>query len=93
MRAEQQLELSTEEEQVREALNARWHASAIGDANTEHDIYDDDAIGDYSQSGERILGASNLQAFSCRNWSNWRSWSALDELEVGVFRGIVCAEG
>ena len=37
-------------------------ASAAGDANAEHDIYDDDAICDYPQSGERILGRSNLQA-------------------------------
>jgi hypothetical protein len=27
-----------EEEQIREALNAQWHASAVGDANAEHDI-------------------------------------------------------
>ena len=45
-----------EEEQIRDALNAHWHASAVGDANAEHDIYDDDAICDYPQSGERILG-------------------------------------
>jgi hypothetical protein len=37
-------------------------ASAAGDANAEHDIYADDAICDYPQSGERILGRSNLQA-------------------------------
>ena len=51
-----------QEEQIREALNKHWHASATGDANAEHDIYDDDAICDYPQSGERILGRSNLQA-------------------------------
>jgi len=51
-----------QEEQIREALNAHWHASAAGDANAEHDIYDDDAICDYPQSGERILGRNNLQA-------------------------------
>ena len=51
-----------EEEQIREALNAHWQASAAGDVNAEHDIYDDDAICDYPQSGERILGRSNLQA-------------------------------
>lgn len=28
----------------------------------EHDIYADDAVCDYPQSGERILGRSNLQA-------------------------------
>ena len=51
-----------QEEQIREALNKHWQASAVGDANAEHDIYADDAICDYPQSGERILGRSNLQA-------------------------------
>jgi hypothetical protein len=40
------------------ALNAHGHSSAVGFANAEHDIYDDDAISDYLRSGERI----NLQA-------------------------------
>lgn len=51
-----------EDQQIREALNAHWHASAVGDLNAEHDIYDDNAICDYPQSGERILGRANLQA-------------------------------
>src|SRR6201996_666690 len=51
-----------QEEQIREALNAHWRASAAGDANAEHDIYADEAICDYPQSGERILGRANLQA-------------------------------
>ena len=51
-----------EEQQIREALNAHWQASSSGDANAEHDIYEDDAICDYPQSGERILGRANLQA-------------------------------
>jgi ketosteroid isomerase-like protein len=45
---------SLQEEQIGAALNARWHASAAGDANAEHDIYADDAICNYFQSGERI---------------------------------------
>ena len=56
MKAKQHLEQSMQEEQIREALNAHWQASAAGDANAEHDIYADDAICDYPQSGERILG-------------------------------------
>jgi hypothetical protein len=52
MGAEQQLEESMEEEQVREALNAHWRASAVGNANAEHDIYDDDAICDYPEVRE-----------------------------------------
>ncbi|GJH11188.1 nuclear transport factor 2 family protein [Caballeronia novacaledonica] len=50
------------EEQIRETLNAHWLASANGDLDAEHDIYDDDAICDYPQSGERIRGRANLQA-------------------------------
>lgn len=47
---------------LREALNAHWLASAAGDLDAEHDIYDDHAICDYPQSGERIVGRANLQA-------------------------------
>jgi len=56
MKAKLHLEQSMQEEQIREALNTHWQASAASDANAEHDIYDDDAICDYPQSGERILG-------------------------------------
>ena len=62
MKPEQRTEQSISEQQIREALDRHWRASATGDANTEHDIYADDAICDYPQSGERILGRSNLQA-------------------------------
>ena len=51
-----------QDEQIPEALNAHWRASAAGDTNAEHDIYADGAICDYPQSGERILGRKNLQA-------------------------------
>src|ERR1700753_4198638 len=50
------------EEDIRAALNAHWHASATGDLDAEHEIYADDAICDYPQSGERIVGRHNLQA-------------------------------
>jgi hypothetical protein len=50
------------EEGIREALDAHWRASADGDVEAEHDIYADDSICDYPQSGERILGRKNLQA-------------------------------
>jgi hypothetical protein len=52
----------TNELQIREALDRHWQASATGDADAEHDIYDEDAICEYPQSGERILGRRNLQA-------------------------------
>ncbi len=50
------------DQQILAALNAHWQASAAGDINAEHDIYDDDVICDYPQSGERIFGRNNLQA-------------------------------
>jgi hypothetical protein len=56
------VEQSVQDEQIREALNGPWHASAAGDANAEHDIYDEDTVCDYPYSGERIIGRSNLQA-------------------------------
>ena len=51
-----------QEAQIREVLVAHWQASAAGDADAEHNIYDDNVICDYPQSGERILGRNNLQS-------------------------------
>lgn len=62
LRDNSQIAESTNEKQIREALNAHWTASAAEDANAEHAIYAEDAICDYPQSGERILGRANLQA-------------------------------
>lgn len=50
------------EEQIRKALNLHWRASASGDLDSEHEIYNDDVICDYPQSGERIVGRKDLQA-------------------------------
>jgi hypothetical protein len=50
------------EEELRAALEKHWSASAAGDQDAEHEIYAADAICDYPQSGERIIGRQNLQA-------------------------------
>jgi hypothetical protein len=49
------------EEHIREALAAHWKASASGNLDKEHAFYADDAICDYPQSGEGILGCRNMQ--------------------------------
>jgi hypothetical protein len=49
-------------EEIRAALAAHWEASVSRDTDKEHDIYADNAICDYPQSGERILGRHNLQS-------------------------------
>ena len=51
-----------QEDQIRDALDQHWAASASGDLDAEHDIYADDAVCEYPQSGERIIGRANLQA-------------------------------
>jgi hypothetical protein len=51
-----------EDGRIYEALSAHWRASANGDFDAEHEIYADDVVCDYPQSGERILGRINLQA-------------------------------
>lgn len=62
MQLKPQQEQSTQEAQIRAALDKHWQASASGDIDTEHEIYADDSICDYPQSGERILGPKNLKA-------------------------------
>src|ERR1700761_4193362 len=47
---------------IREALNRHWAASDASDFDVEHDIYRDDAVLEYPQSGERIRGRRNIQA-------------------------------
>ena len=53
---------TTQEQKIRAALNLHWNASAKGDLQAEHDIYQDDVICDYPQSGEQIHGRRSLQA-------------------------------
>ena len=62
MRTDEHPESSIPDEEILESLNRHWQASADGDLNAEHDIYNDAAICDYPQSGERIVGRANLQA-------------------------------
>ena len=47
---------------IRAALDRHWAASAAGDQVGEHEIYHDDVVCEYPQSGEIIYGRRNLQA-------------------------------
>ena len=51
-----------DDQTVRAALQRHWDASDASDFNTEHDIYREDAVLDYPQSGERIRGRHKIQA-------------------------------
>ena len=50
------------ENEIREALNRHWAASDVNDFEVEHDIYREDAVLEYPQSGERIRGRRSIQA-------------------------------
>ena len=49
------------DQMIRAALDQHWAASDANDFETEHRIYHEDAVLEYPQSGERILGRSNIQ--------------------------------
>jgi hypothetical protein len=51
-----------ESQRNRIALERHWAASAAEDFETEHEIYDDNVLVEYPQSGEKVLGRRNIQA-------------------------------
>ncbi len=50
-----------DEATLRLALDRHWAASDAGDFEAEHVIYHEDAVLDYPQSGERIVGRRNIR--------------------------------
>ena len=46
---------------VQAALERHWAASDASDFDVEHEIYREDAVLDYPQSGERIRGRRKIQ--------------------------------
>jgi hypothetical protein len=47
---------------IRAALDRHWAASDANDFAVEHEIYREDAVLEYPQSGERIRGRHGIQA-------------------------------
>ena len=50
-----------DEATIRSALQRHWDASDANEFEAEHDIYHDDAVLDYPQSGERIRSRRHIQ--------------------------------
>jgi len=50
-----------EDPRIRSLLDRHWAASDANDFETEHEIYREDAVLDYPQSGERIRGRRAIQ--------------------------------
>ena len=51
-----------EDQKIRAALDLHWAASDANDFEVEHQIYREDAVLEYPQSGERVRGRRNIQA-------------------------------
>src|SRR5258708_23995954 len=51
-----------EDREIRAALDHHWAASDANDIEGEHQIYREDAVLEYPQSGERIRGRRKIQA-------------------------------
>jgi hypothetical protein len=60
------------DQEIRAALDRHWSASDADDFETEHDIYLEDAVLEYPQSGERIRGRHNIQITRSRQPSKKR---------------------
>jgi hypothetical protein len=54
-------ESEMEDPAIRAALDRHWAASDANDFEAEHEIYREDAVLEYPQSGERIRGRRNIQ--------------------------------
>jgi SnoaL-like domain len=54
-------EIEMDDQTVRAALQRHWEASDAGDFEVEHEIYREDAVLYYPQSGEQIRGRHNIQ--------------------------------
>src|SRR5215831_18065868 len=48
--------------EIRAALDRHWAASDASDFEVEHQIYGEDAVLEYPQSGERMRGRRHIQA-------------------------------
>jgi ketosteroid isomerase-like protein len=51
-----------DDREIRAALDRHWVASDANEFEAEHQIYREDAVLEYPQSGERIRGPHNIQA-------------------------------
>jgi len=58
--------------EFRAALDRHWAASDASDFEREHEIYRDDAVLEYPQSGERIRSRRNIQSSRAAQPSNKR---------------------
>ena len=73
-----------DEQNIRMVIDRHWAASAAGDQVAEHEIYHDDIVCEYPQSGEVILGRSNLQALRSHHLAGHRGFRSAGSWERAI---------
>jgi hypothetical protein len=66
--------LDMDGQEIRAALDRHWVASDANDLESEHQIYREDAVLEYPQSGERIRGRWKIQASRAAQ-PNWKRFT------------------
>ena len=61
-------------QEIRAAVDRHWVASDANDLEREHQIYREDAVLEYPQSGERIRGRWKIQASRAAQ-PNWKRFT------------------
>ena len=64
-----------ENQEIRTALDRHWAASAAGDIEAEHEIYHDDVLVEYPQSGERSAVVTTFRPCADTTRRSWASSS------------------
>jgi SnoaL-like domain len=87
--------MMNEDRNIRAALDRHWAASDANDFEAEHEIYQDDAVLEYPQSGERIRGRRNIQAsrFAQPNKKRFRVQRVLGAADLWVTELILTYDG
>ena len=85
----------TEDRNIRAALVRHWAASDANNFEAEHEIYHDDAVLEYPQSGERIRGRHNIQAsrFVQPNKKRFKVRRVLGAADLWVTELVLTSDG
>ena len=84
-----------EDQNIQAALDHHWAASDASDFEAEHEIYHDDAVLEYPQSGERIRGRRNIQAsrFAQPNKKRFKVRRVLGAADLWVSEFVLTYDG
>jgi hypothetical protein len=72
------------DQEIRDALERHWATSQGGGQDAEYEIYTEDVVVDYPQSGERIRGRDNIRSLRSHHPGKPSSFSVRSILGSGT---------